>query len=62
MLFGSGLLIAGGGILIVALLDTAADQLGIHWLGNLMKIILPIVGFATAIYFLETNAIIGWLK
>jgi hypothetical protein len=62
MLFGSGILIAGGGLLAIALLDTAADQFGFHWLGNIVKIILPIIGFALAIYFLETNAIIWWLK
>lgn len=62
MLFGSGILLAGGGLLAVILLDTAADQLGFHLLGNVVKIILPIVGFALAIYFLETNALIGWLK
>ncbi|MFD2446358.1 hypothetical protein ACFSO7_20565 [Bacillus sp. CGMCC 1.16607] len=62
MLFSTGILLAGGGILGVALLDSLADSLGFLWLGNFVKVILPIVGFALAIYFLETNAIIGWLR
>lgn len=62
MLFSTCILVTGGGILGVALLDTLADSLGWYWLGNAVKIILPIVGFATAIIFLETNAILGWLK
>jgi hypothetical protein len=62
MLFGPGVIIVGGSILAVALLDVLADSFGFHWLGNFVKFILPIVGFAAAIYFLETNPIVGWLK
>jgi uncharacterized membrane-anchored protein len=62
MLFEAGLLLAGGGILGVALLDVLAESFGFHWLNTFVKFILPIIGFAAAIYFLETNAIIGWLK
>lgn len=62
MLFGSGVILVGGGILGVALLDVLSESLGFQWLNTLVRFILPIIGFAAAIYFLETNVIIGWLR
>lgn len=62
MLFGSGMFLAAGATIAVALLDKATEELGIHWLGTVIKLILPVVGFALAIYFLETNSILWWLK
>jgi hypothetical protein len=62
MLFGPGMLLAAGATIGVALLDKLCEELGIHWLGTAIKLILPIVGFGLAIYFLETNALLMWLK
>lgn len=62
MLFGSGLFLAAGTTISLALLDKLCDEFGIYWLGTAMKLILPIVGFGLAIYFLETNSLLRWLK
>lgn len=62
MLFSSGVILVGGGILGVALLDVLSESVGFQWLNTFVKFILPIIGFAAAIYFLETNVIIGWLR
>lgn len=56
------ILLAGGATIIVAALDKTLDSYGYHTLGNILKILLPIAGFVAGVYFLETNALIGWLK
>ncbi|RHW31498.1 hypothetical protein D1B31_22085 [Neobacillus notoginsengisoli] len=60
-MFEAPLLIAAGGILVTALTDSLADSLGYHWLGTVVKIALPIAGFAAGIYFLEFNPMLRWL-
>jgi hypothetical protein len=62
MLFGPGILIAGGSCIAVAVLDRIAEDCGIQWLSTSLKLVLPIVAMAASIYFLETNAILGWLR
>lgn len=62
MLFGPGMLLAAGATIGIALIDKICEEIGIHWLGAAIKMILPIVGFGLAIYFLETNALLRWLK
>jgi hypothetical protein len=62
MLFGPGMFLAAGATIGVALLDKVCEELGFNWLGTVIKLILPIVGFALAIYFLETNTMLRWLK
>jgi hypothetical protein len=61
-MFSSGMFLAAGATIGVALLDKACEELGIHWLGTAIKLVLPILGFGVAIYFLQTNPILGWLK
>ena len=62
MLFSAGLFIAAGATISVALLDKVTEDLGIYWLNTFVKLILPLIGFALAIYFLETNPLMRWLK
>lgn len=61
MLFGSGMFIAAGTTVGVVLLDKVCEELGFHWLSTTVKLILPIAGFALAIYFLETNTLLRWI-
>jgi hypothetical protein len=62
MLFGPGMFIAAGATIVIAVIDKTCEEFGIHWLGTAVKLILPIIGFALAIYFLETNVLLRWLK
>ncbi|MEH7157493.1 hypothetical protein [Neobacillus drentensis] len=61
MLFGPGLLLAGGATILMAMVDKAFEDMGMHWLGTAIKIALPLAGMALGVYFLETNAIVSWL-
>jgi hypothetical protein len=61
MLFGSGMFLAAGATLGVALIDKVCEEFGIHWLNTAIRLILPIVGFGLAIYFLETNTLLSWI-
>ena len=62
MLFSAGMFIAAGGVIAVALVDKVCEELGWYWLSTVVKLILPIVGFGFAIYFLEHNPLLRWLK
>ncbi|OCA84474.1 hypothetical protein A8F94_17405 [Bacillus sp. FJAT-27225] len=62
MLFGPGILLAAGGVLVVAMTDSLADSLGYHWLGTAVKFLVPLAGLACGVYFLEMNPItLRWL-
>lgn len=61
LLFDSTMLIGGGAVVAVALLDKAAEEFGYHWLGTIAKIILPIAGLVACIYFIETMPILRWI-
>ena len=61
MLFGPGLLLAGGATILMAVIDKTLDEFGIHWLGSFLRLAIPLAGMALGVYFLETNAIVGWL-
>lgn len=62
MLFGPGMLLVAGATIGIALVDKVCEELGIYWLGTALKLIIPIAGLALAIYFLETNPLLRWLK
>jgi hypothetical protein len=62
MLFTPSILIAGGATIVLAALDKTLEDYGYHWLGTALRIALPIAAFAAGIYFIETNALIGWLR
>lgn len=61
-MFGPGILICGGLTIVVALADRIAEDCGIEWIGTTLKILVPIVALAASVYFLQTNAIVGWLR
>ncbi|MBT2722334.1 hypothetical protein [Bacillus sp. ISL-46] len=61
-MFGPGILIAGGSCIALALLDKVAEDCGIQWLGTTLKIIVPVAAMVLSVYFLQTNALLGWLR
>lgn len=61
MLFDGAILLAGGATIALACLDKTLESYGFHALGAVLKIALPLIGFAAGIYFIETNPILGWL-
>jgi hypothetical protein len=61
-MFSAGLLLSAGATVAVAILDKALEETGIHWLGTALRIIVPLTGMVLAVYFLQTNPIVGWLK
>jgi hypothetical protein len=61
-MFGPGIIIAGGSIIAVALLDKVAEDCGIGWLSTTLKLLVPIAALAISIYFLETNSMMRWLR
>lgn len=61
-MFSTGLLLSAGATIVIALLDKTCEQLHFYWVGTFLKILLPIIGFALAIYFLDTNPLLRWLK
>lgn len=62
MLFGPSVLIAGGSIIAISLLDKFADDCGIFWLGTTLKLLIPIAAMVASVYFLETNSLMRWLR
>lgn len=62
MLFSPAILIAGGATIVLAALDKTFENYGFYWFGTIIKIALPIAAFTAVIYFIETNAILGWLR
>jgi hypothetical protein len=62
MMFGTGILLAGGTTILMAILDKTFEEFGVHWVSTTLKIALPLAGMILGVYFLQTNPIIGWLK
>lgn len=62
MLFEPMFFIVGGVTIALACLDKTLEGYGFHALGGILKIAIPLVGLAAGVYFIETNAIIWWLK
>ncbi|MFD0827088.1 hypothetical protein ACT8ZR_15725 [Neobacillus sp. M.A.Huq-85] len=62
MLFGPGILIAGGSFIAITLLDKLAEEVGIYWIGTTLKLLIPVIAMVASIYFLETNALLRWLR
>jgi hypothetical protein len=61
-MFSAPLLLAAGGVLVVALTDGMAESLGYQWVGTILKLAIPIAGLACGVYFLEMNPItLRWL-
>lgn len=62
MLFTPTLLLAGGATIVLAAVDKTLEAYGFGVLGTILRIALPIAAFAAGIYFIEMNALIGWLR
>ncbi|MFB3160451.1 hypothetical protein F4694_004094 [Bacillus niacini] len=62
MLFGPGVLIAGASFITIVVLEKTAEDFGITWLSTTLKLVVPIVAILFAIFFLETNALLRWLR
>jgi hypothetical protein len=61
-MFGPGILIAGGSIIAVALLDKLAEDTGIVWLSMTLKLLVPIAALAISVYFLQSDAIMRFIR
>lgn len=61
-MFTTGLLVSAGATIVVAIVDKTLDDSGYHWLGTFLRIAVPLAGMAMGVYFLETNAMLGWLR
>lgn len=62
MLFGPGVLIAGGATILLACLDKTLEGYGFQFIGKVLRFAIPLAAMATGVYFLETNAILEWLR
>ncbi|WP_284037481.1 hypothetical protein [Neobacillus sp. 114] len=62
MMFSTGLIMAAGGTIVIAIADKALEDTGFFWLGTILKLAVPLAGMALGVYFLETNPILGWLR
>lgn len=61
-MFSTGILIAGGSTIAIALLDRLAEDCGIQWVSTALKIIIPLAAMVASVYFLESNAFLRWLR
>jgi hypothetical protein len=61
-MFGPGILIAGGSIIAIALLDKVAEDTGIVWLSMTLKLLVPIAALALSVYFLQSDAIMRFIR
>ncbi|MFJ7585645.1 hypothetical protein [Bacillus cereus] len=61
-MFTTGLILSAGATIVAALVDKTLEDSGYHWLGTFLRIAVPLTGMAMGVFFLETNAILGWLR
>lgn len=61
-MFSTGILLAGGSTIAIALLDKFAESCGIQWLSNILKILVPLTAMILSVYFLQHNAFLRWLR
>ncbi|AIM17285.1 hypothetical protein HW35_14445 [Bacillus sp. X1(2014)] len=63
LLFDGGILIAGGVTVGLIALDKTLSNFGYHWLGDAIRILLPVAALALGAYFLEYNPLtVGLFK
>jgi hypothetical protein len=62
LMFSTGLLLSAGATVVIAVTDRVLEDTGFYWLSTLLKIAIPLIGIGFAVYFLETNALLGWLR
>lgn len=62
MLFEPMFFIAGATTIALACLEKTLESFGYHTLGNVLKILIPIAALIAGVYFIETNALLRWLR
>jgi len=62
MMFTGTMLLAAGSTILIAAADKTAETYGFRGVGTVLRILLPLAGLVAGVYFIETNALIGWLK
>lgn len=60
-MFSTGMLLAAGGTIAIAVADKALEDTGFYWLGTILKLVVPLAGMALGVYFLQNNPMNGWL-
>lgn len=60
-MFSAGLLFSAGATIAVALVEKVLDDSGIHWVGTVLKLAIPIAAMALGVYFLEHNSLLHWI-
>jgi hypothetical protein len=61
-MFGPGIIIAGGSIIAVALLDKVAEECGIGWLSTTLKLLVPVAALVISVYFLQSDAVMRFIR
>jgi hypothetical protein len=61
-MFSVGLLLSAGATVLIAVTDKVLEDTGFYWLGTALKIAIPLIGMGMAVWFLETNSLLHWLK
>lgn len=61
-MFSTGMILAAGGTIAIALVDKALEETGYFWVSTVLKLVLPLAGMMAGVYFLEHNPItLKWL-
>lgn len=55
LLFSPSVLVAGGVAIGMIALDKTLSSFGFYWLGDILRILLPVAALALGVYFLEYN-------
>lgn len=61
-MFSTGLLLSAGITIATAIIDKTLEESGYQWLGTTLRIAIPLAAMALGVYFLQTNAILRWLR
>jgi hypothetical protein len=61
LMFSTGMILAAGGTIAIALVDKALEETGFYWLGTILKLAVPLAGVALGVWFLQNNPMNGWL-
>lgn len=56
------ILLAGGGIVLLAAADKTAEAYGVYWVGSIIRVLLPIAGLAAAAMFGDSSIVRGLLR
>lgn len=56
------ILLAGGGIVLLAGIDKTAEAYGLYWVGSVIRVLLPVAGLAAAVIFGDSSIVRGLLR